>query len=480
MAGMNAQSSDQAPARATGAPAVCVGMRAPDFTLPCTRRGGPGEQKVSLADYRDRWLILLFYPRDFSMVCPTELTALSVQCEEFARRDCDILGISTDKVESHQQWIASPRSHGGLGGLAFPLASDEDGSVCQAYGVYLARQHMALRGLFIIDPNGVLQYQVVHNLSVGRRSDEVLRVLDGLQTGGLCPENWVRDEPTLDPTRVLGENSVVGQYRIEAQIGSGTFGVVFRARDLTLKRTVALKIFRSLGNVAPRRLLDEARAAAALNHPNVCTVFAVDDSDGISMIVMEHVDGQPLKKILEAGKLPLEDAKAITRQVALGMASAHANLIVHGDLKPGNIMITPEGTAKIMDFGLAHRESHPSPTDETATWETADPSGLSGTPDYMSPEQARSEPAAWQSDVFALGLILYEMLTGQKAIRGGNLLSVLRQIDTLDPAHYAEGMPEPFATILRRALVTDPRKRDITMADIAELLEWRDYSLAAG
>jgi serine/threonine protein kinase len=226
-------------------------------------------------------------------------------------------------------------------------------------------------------------------------------------------------------------------------------------------------------------LLDEARAAAALNHPNVCTVFAVDESDGISMIVMEHVDGQPLKKMIASGKLPLEDAKAIARQVALGMASAHAHLIVHGDLKPGNIMITPEGVAKIMDFGLAHREPHPSPTDETATWETADPAGLSGTPDYMSPEQARGEPAAWQSDVFALGLILYEMLTGQKAIRGGNLLNVLRQIDTLDPARYAEGMPEPFATILRRALVTELTARDISMADIAELLEWRDYSLAA-
>jgi eukaryotic-like serine/threonine-protein kinase len=475
---MKASSSDPPSARAATAAAVCVGTRVPDFALPCTRRGGDGQQKVSLADYRDRWLILLFYPRDFSMVCPTELTAMSVQYEEFARRDCDILGISTDKVESHQQWIASPRSHGGLGGLAFPLASDEDGSVCQAYGVYVPRQHVALRGLFIIDPNGVLQYQVVHNLSVGRRSDEVLRVLDGLQTGGLCPENWIRDEPTLDPARVLGENSVVGQYRIEAQIGSGTFGVVFRARDLTLERTVALKVFRSLGQGAPRRLLDEARAAAALNHPNVCTVFAVDESDGISMIVMEHVEGQPLKKMIASGKLPLEEAKAIARQVALGMASAHANLIVHGDLKPGNIMITPEGAAKIMDFGLAHREPHPAPTDETATWETADPAGLSGTPDYMSPEQARGEPAAWQSDVFALGLILYEMLTGQKAIRGGNLLSVLRQIDTLDPAQYAEGMPEPLATILRRALVADPAQRDISMADIAELLEWRDYSLA--
>jgi eukaryotic-like serine/threonine-protein kinase len=434
---------------------------------------------VSLADYRDRWLVLLFYPRDFSMVCPTELTALSMQFDEFARRDCDILAVSTDSVASHEKWLATPRAQGGLGGLAFPLASDENGSVCQAYGVYLPRQNMALRGLFIIDPNGVLQYQVVHNLSVGRRSEEVLRVLDGLQTGGLCPENWARDEPTIDPTRVLGPSSVVGQYRIEAQIGSGTYGIVFRAHDLTLQRTVALKIFRPDSSAAPRRLLDEARAAAALNHANLCTVFGVEDADGISMIVMEHVEGQPLKKILEAGKLPLEEAKSIGRQIALGMANAHAHKIVHGDLKPGNIMVTHEGAAKIMDFGLAHREPFHSPTDDTGSWETADPSGLSGTPDYMSPEQARSEPASSQSDVFALGLILYEMLTGQKAIRSGSLLSVLRQIDTLDAACYAEGMPEPFATILGRSLVTNPQERDITMSDIVELLEWRDYTIAS-
>jgi alkyl hydroperoxide reductase subunit AhpC len=287
---------------------VIVGTRVPDFTLSCTAWPDAAPQEVSLADFRDRWLVLLFYPRDFSMVCPTELTALSVQFEEFARRDCDILGISTDSVASHQKWIATPRIQGGLGGLAFRLASDEDGAVCQAYGVLLPRQHVALRGLFIIDPNGVLQYQVVHNLSVGRRSDEVLRVLDGLQTGGMCPEGWSRDEPPLDPTRVLGPNRIVGQYQIDSEIGSGAFGVVYQARDLLLERKVALKVFRPGKIGTPRKFLEEARAAAALNHPNVCTIFAVDESDGISMIVMEYVGGQTLRNRLESGKLPLEDA----------------------------------------------------------------------------------------------------------------------------------------------------------------------------
>ena len=191
-------------ARKATLPAVCVGTRAPDFSLPCTPAPDFELGQVSLDDYRDRWLILLFYPRDFSLVCPTELTALSVQFGEFARRDCDILAVSTDSLASHERWMATPRGQGGIGRLAFPLASDLDGTVCQAYGVYLPRQNIALRGLFIIDVNGVLQYQVVHNLSVGRRSDEVLRVIDGLQSGGLCPENWVaRRTRTSIPRAVI-------------------------------------------------------------------------------------------------------------------------------------------------------------------------------------------------------------------------------------------------------------------------------------
>lgn len=466
---MASQSKSSAAGR-TASP-VIVGSRAPNFTLPSTAWPDTAEREVSLDDYRDRWLVLLFYPRDFSMVCPTELTALSVQFDEFARRDCDILGISTDSVASHQKWIATPRSQGGLGGLSFPLASDESGKVCQAYGVLLPKQHVALRGLFIIDPNGVLQYQVVHNLSVGRRSEEVIRVLDGLQTGGMCPESWSRDAPVLDPTRVLRAGSVVGQYRIETELGSGSFGVVYRAQDLTLERTVALKVFRPGHVGTPRKFLDEARTAAALNHPNVCTIHAVDESDGISMIVMEYVSGQTLDRTLAGGKLPQDEVQRIGRQVAQGMSAAHEARVVHGDLKPANIMVTTEGVAKVMDFGLAQRRPQASSTQETGDWETIDPSGLSGTPAYMSPEQARSEPASPSSDVFSLGLMLYELLTGQKAIRGENLLEVLRQIDTIDAEKFAAGQPEPFATIFRRALVPDVRKRAITMREVAELLE---------
>jgi alkyl hydroperoxide reductase subunit AhpC len=424
---------------------------------------------VALADYRDRWLGLLFYPRDFSLVCPTELTALSGRITEFQARECDLLGVSTDAVATHEQWLALPRGQGGLGGLSFPLAADEDGTACRAYGVFLPRQHAALRGLFLIDPNGVLQYQAVHNLSVGRRTEEVLRVLDALQTGGLCPEGWVPGQAALDPASTLGPGSVVVGYRIEAALGSGSFGTVFRARDLTLQRPVALKVLSTAGATPAGALLEEARAAAALLHPNICTVFAADMSEGLPMIVMEYVDGRPLSQLLEGGPLPPGQAAAVARQVALGLAAAHAHGVVHADVKPANIMVTPDGTAKVMDFGLARRDPRALAA-ATAVLASGGSRGLSGTPCYMSPEQAHGAALTPASDVFSLGLVLYEMLTGRRAIPGDNVLEVLRRVDDLDAERCARAVPEPFAGVLRQALVRDPAQRGLTMARIAELL----------
>ena len=252
---------------------------------------------MDLADYRGRWLVLVFYPSDFSLVCPTELIGLSQRFDEFAEHGCDLLGISCDSVESHERWIATPMSRGGLGGLSFPLASDLDGSVARSYGVYQERQHLAVRGLFIIDPDGLVQYQVVHSLSVGRRSQEVLRVLAALQSGGLCREDWMADSQTIDPFQVIRPGSYFSHYQIEAEAGSGTFARVYRARDLQLDRSVALKVFKPDCPVTPSAALAEARAAAALNHPNLCTIYAVDDSAGVPIISMEYIAGESLSKI---------------------------------------------------------------------------------------------------------------------------------------------------------------------------------------
>jgi predicted Ser/Thr protein kinase len=381
-----------------------------------------------------------------------------------------VLGVSTDSAATHQQWLGTAPGQGGVGELLFPLASDEDGTVSRAYGVYVERQKLALRGLFIIDPNGVLQYQVVHSLSVGRSTAEVIRVLEGLQMGGLCPGDRHQAEPALDVEHEMQPGRALGRYRIEAELGGGSFGTVYRAHDLTLDRAVALKVLRPGGPVAPEALLAEARAAAALTHPNVCVVYAVDSTLGPPIIVMEYVDGQPLSRIIQEGRLAPEQAGHLGRQIALGMSAAHAQGVVHGDLKPANVLVTSDGIAKIVDFGMARRDAKTRSGEQTELWRPTPSGGISGTPAYMAPEQALGQPPSQASDVFSLGLIIYEAVTGRRARGEGNILELLRRIDHEDPGQFAVQAPEPFAGILRQALTADPTERRITMAQIADRL----------
>jgi serine/threonine protein kinase len=326
-----------------------------------------------------------------------------------------------------------------------------------------------LRGLFLIDGNGILQYELVHGLSVGRSTNEVLRVLDALQTGGLCPAGWEAGESTLDPARTLGPDTVIGPYRIDGVVGSGAFGTVLQAWDLMLERRVALKVMSGDGQGNSEAILAEARAAAALNHPNVCTVHSIERGMVHPIIVMEFVDGRPLDKLLEAGAIPPQTAASLGQQIALGMAAAHAQGIVHGDLKPANIIVTADGAAKITDFGLSRKVRSSTSTSDTKN-EQEGRTGLSGTPSYMAPELTRGEPATPGGDVFALGLILYEMITGRRAVRGGTVLETFAAMRELDAERCAAELSEPFAKVVRHSLVGEPAQRQITMGEIATVL----------
>lgn len=174
-----------------------VGQPAPDFCMKTTANMETLDTTASLSDYKGKWLVLFFYPLDFTFVCPTEITALSNRYDEFVNLGADILGVSTDSVYSHRAWINTPREQNGIPGLKYPLASDITKEVSQNYGVLVEDEGIALRGLFIIDPEGILQYAVVHNLNIGRSVDETLRVLEALQTGGLCPVEWKPGQATL-------------------------------------------------------------------------------------------------------------------------------------------------------------------------------------------------------------------------------------------------------------------------------------------
>jgi len=174
-----------------------VGQPAPDFNLPSTKNMETLAENISLADYKGKWLILLFYPLDFTFVCPTELTAFSDRLEELNGIGAEVLGVSTDSVHSHRAWINTPRDQNGIADLQYPLLADVGGRLAAKYNILVEDANIALRGLFIINPEGILQYSVVHDLNIGRSVDETLRVLQGLQTGGLCAADWTPGQENL-------------------------------------------------------------------------------------------------------------------------------------------------------------------------------------------------------------------------------------------------------------------------------------------
>ncbi len=174
-----------------------VGQPAPDFNLPSTKNMETLDENVKLSDYNGKWLVLLFYPLDFTFVCPTELTAFSDRIEELNGVGAEVIGISTDSVHSHRAWIKTPREENGVADLEYPLASDVGGKLSRKYNILVEDENIALRGLFIINPEGILQYANVHDLNIGRSVDETLRVLQGLQTGGLCAADWTPGEENL-------------------------------------------------------------------------------------------------------------------------------------------------------------------------------------------------------------------------------------------------------------------------------------------
>jgi serine/threonine-protein kinase len=256
----------------------------------------------------------------------------------------------------------------------------------------------------------------------------------------------------------------VSHFRIQERLGEGGMGVVYRAEDTRLHRPVALKFLRPhllAGEEARARLFREARAAAALDHPHICTVYQIDEADGQIFIIMALIEGQSLKARLAAGSLSLQEVRRITLQTASALAAAHAKGIIHRDIKPGNLMLTAEGQVKILDFGLARTAEQPRITQEGTT---------AGTVAYMSPEQARGEEVDHRADLWSLGVVLYEMLTGRLPFRGEGDQAILYSILNTDPpapSSLRVDIPEDIERVVLRCLRKIPEER---YPDVAELL----------
>ena len=296
--------------------------------------------------------------------------------------------------------------------------------------------------------------------------------------------------------------SSLTHYRVTAKLGEGGMGEVYRATDTKLGREVAIKVLPASFSRDPQSLVRferEAKALASLNHPHIAAIHGFDADQGTHFLVLELVEGQTLSERLRRGRLPVDEALRVARQIAEAVEAAHAKGIIHRDLKPGNIKLTPEGRVKVLDFGLAKAinpspglrppsphpmgggqgEGHPTDGDASTQVqppvpaETTTPGAVMGTPAYMSPEQARGQEVDKRTDVWAFGCCLFECLAGSKPFRGETVTDLMAEVLKSEPkwAALPAETPREVATLLRRCLEKEPRRRLRDLGDIALLLE---------
>ena len=266
--------------------------------------------------------------------------------------------------------------------------------------------------------------------------------------------------------------ATIAQFRIEGKLGAGGMGVVYQARDLRLDRSVALKFLPDELEADPKsleRFRREARAASALNHPNVCTVYDIAEFEGRPFIVMELLVGRTLRQHLAGGPPGIDEALVIAAQIACGLEAAHSAGIIHRDIKPANIFITQSGSVKIADFGVAKLASRRTGDSETTTEMVTKPGTRLGTLSYMSPEQARGDPLDARSDLFSLGIVLYEMATGVRPFTGESEAAILQSVLfhlPAPPSQVNPGLPAAFERLILKALEKD---RDLRFQSASEL-----------
>jgi serine/threonine protein kinase len=258
----------------------------------------------------------------------------------------------------------------------------------------------------------------------------------------------------------LAPGTRLGPYEILSLLGAGGMGMVYHARDTRLERTVAIKILSQLSDdpAHKQRFEREARAISGLNHPNICTLHDVGHQNGIDYLVMECVEGETLAKRLERGPLPVDQVLRVGAQIADALTAAHAHGIIHRDLKPGNVMETPKGI-KLLDFGLAKYVTSTLFGDAETTLTVR--GAVLGTPAYMAPEQLEGHDCDARTDVFALGLVLFEMTTSSRPFGGSSQAQLISQIMHGEPA-FEKVAPAAFRRLVERCLAKDPCE---TLAD---------------
>src|ERR1044071_90363 len=281
----------------------------------------------------------------------------------------------------------------------------------------------------------------------------------------------------------LSPGTRLGPYQILSRVGAGGMGEVYLARDTRLGRNVAIKILPAeftTDEDRVRRFEREAKAASALNHPNIITIHEFGEAAGSHYIATEYIEGKTLREYIATEAMTARDALDVAVQIASALSAAHRAGIIHRDIKPDNVMLRPDGYAKVLDFGLVKlaEKTMAVGSDVTTIGDKTEPGKLLGTVRYMSPEQARGKTVDARSDVFSLGVVLYEMITHRSAFDGESVADILASILYLEPAPIADfsaDAPQELQNVISAALRKDSRERyqsmDEFLADLKELRE---------
>jgi serine/threonine protein kinase len=311
---------------------------------------------------------------------------------------------------------------------------------------------------------------------------ELLTEVESLLSAHNRAGDFIQKPPVTDALQALkesNEKSLIGEqigvYGIVKKIGHGGMGAVYLAEDSRLDRKVAIKVnLLSTNTEHMQRFVQEARAVSALNHPNIITIFEIGKRDSIHFIVTEFVDGANLRDHIVHNRLSLKDTLEIATQVASALAAAHAVGIIHRDIKPENVMVRKDGYVKVLDFGIAKlvksREEHVDSEVATIAMVKTNPNAVIGTVRYMSPEQARSQTVDARADVWSLGVMLYEMVTGRLPFEGDNTGDTIASILKTEPApltQYKPNAPDELQKIISKALTKNRDERYQTMNDFA-------------
>jgi serine/threonine protein kinase/tetratricopeptide (TPR) repeat protein len=324
-------------------------------------------------------------------------------------------------------------------------------------------------------------YQTARDLSASQRrallqtADPALRAeveaLLAAKDAGRNPSASEDDTRGLETVTRIASGLQLGPYKLETLLGEGGMGAVYRGLDTRLGRPVAIKVLAKEFETDPafkRRFLNEARAASALNHPNIAVFYDISSDSGVEFLVMEYVGGQTLKDLIPPGGMSFDQVAELGSQVALALGAAHAAGIVHRDVKPANILVTPEQQVKVVDFGIARLQRDANETQLTVLGEVV------GTVAYMSPEQTRGEDVDASSDIFSLGCVLYQAATGRLPFSGPNTLATIHNIATSTPAPPSAARPDlppEFDRLVARCLAKMPSERPESAVELATELK---------